>query len=139
MCYQSPTLFWCWVFFGFFALFALFGRKDRLLSGLAFYSKLLNESLEILLSWVFCMITQRNLFAFVKTVLLFELWILIPRIISYGPAVPSCFTGEGSQYLGLAYLGKLCRLVLQVVDFNPSNFPLADDATLLFESWFSTP
>jgi hypothetical protein len=85
------------------------------------------------------MITQRDLFALVDTVLIFELWILIPRIIPYGLAVPPCFTGKGSQYLGLAYLGKLCRLFLRVVDVYPSNCSLADNATLLFESWFLTP
>jgi hypothetical protein len=52
------------------------------------------------------MITRRNLFALVDTVLLFELWILIPRIISRGLAVPPCPTGDGSLFLGLAYLGK---------------------------------
>jgi hypothetical protein len=85
------------------------------------------------------MITQRNLFALVDTVLLFHLWILIPRIISRGPAVPPCFMGEGSQSLSLAYLGKPRRLVLRVVDFNPSNYSLARNAILLFESWFSIP
>jgi hypothetical protein len=85
------------------------------------------------------MIIRKNLFALVDTILTFELWILIPRIIPYGPAVPPCFTGEGSQFLSLAYLSKPCRLVLRVVDFNPSNYSLADNATLLFESWFLTP
>jgi hypothetical protein len=76
----------------------------------------------------------------VDTVLLFELWILIPRIISHGPTVPPCFTGEGSQFLSLVYLGKLCHLALRVVDFNPSNYSfLADNAILLFESWISIP
>jgi hypothetical protein len=74
--------------------------------GLAFYSKFLSESLEVFSSWVFRMITQRNLFALADTVLLFELWILIPRIISRGLAVPPCPTGDGSLFLGLAYLGK---------------------------------
>jgi hypothetical protein len=110
--YQSPTLPWCWVFFGSFALFVRFGRKVRLSSGFAFHSKLLNESLERFLSWVFCMITQKNLFALADTILTFELWILIPQIIPYRPAVPPCFTGEGSQFLSLAYLSKPCGLVL---------------------------
>jgi hypothetical protein len=87
-------------------------RKDRLSSGFAFHSKLLNESLESFSSWVFCMITRKNLFALVDTVLTFELWIRIPRIIPYRPVVPSCFTGEGSQFLSLAYLSKPCCLVL---------------------------
>jgi hypothetical protein len=46
MYYQSPSLLWCRVLFRFFTLFAQFERKDRLSSGLAFYSKLLDESLE---------------------------------------------------------------------------------------------
>jgi hypothetical protein len=112
MYYQSPTVLWCWVFFGFFALFAHFGRNDRLSSGLAFHSKPLIASLEIFSSRVFCMITRRNLFALVETVLLFELWILIPRIISYELVVPPCFAGEGFQFLGLAYLRKPHCLVL---------------------------
>jgi hypothetical protein len=119
---SNPIAFWCRVFFGSFALFARFKCKDRLSSGLAFYSKLLNESLEIFSSWVFCMITQRNLFALVDTVSLFELWILIPQIISHGPTVPPCFTGEGSQFLGLAYSGKQRCFALRVVDFNPSSY-----------------
>jgi hypothetical protein len=57
MYYQSPTLLWCWELFGFFVLFARFGREDHLSSGLAFHSKLLNESLKIFSIWVFCMIT----------------------------------------------------------------------------------
>jgi hypothetical protein len=76
-------------------------------------------NLEVFSSWLFRMITLRNLFALVDTVLLFELWILIPRIISRGPAVPPCLTGEGSQFLGLAYLGKQHRLALRVVDLIP--------------------
>jgi hypothetical protein len=135
---QSPSFLWWRVSVGSFALFA-FKRKDRLSSGLAFYSKLLNESLEVFSSWVFCMITRRNLSALVDVVLLFELWILIPQIIPHGPAVPPCFTGEGFQSLGLAYLGKPRHLVLWVVDFNPLNYSLADNAILLFESWFSIP
>jgi hypothetical protein len=57
MYYQGSPLLWWRVFFGFFALFACFEPKDHLSRGLAFYSKLLNESLEVILSWVFRMIT----------------------------------------------------------------------------------
>jgi hypothetical protein len=139
MYYQSPLLLWCRVLSRSFTLFARLERKGRLSSGLASYSKLLDETLKTFSSWVFCMITRRNLFVLVDTVLLFELWILIPRIMFHGLAVPPCFTGEGSQFLGLPYLGKPRRLVLRVVDFNPSNCSLAGNAILPFKSWLSIP
>jgi hypothetical protein len=85
------------------------------------------------------MITRRDVFALVDNVLIFELWIFIPRIMFHGPAVPPCFIGEGSQFLGLLYLGKPRRFVLRVMDFNPSNCPLAGNAILPFKSWFSIP
>jgi hypothetical protein len=90
-------------------------------------------------SRVFCMITRRSIFALVDIVLLFELWIFIPRIMFHGPAVPPCFTGEGSQFLGLPYLGKPRRLVLRVVDFNPSKCSLAGNTILPFKSWLLIP
>jgi hypothetical protein len=76
----------------------------------------------------------------VDIVLLFELWILIPRIISRGPAVPPCLMGEGPLFLGLVYLGKQRRLALRGVDFNPLNYSFwANYAILLFESWILIP
>jgi hypothetical protein len=58
--------------------------------------------------------------------MLFESWILIPRTISLGPAVPPCF------------LGHQRRLVVRVVDFDSSNlFFSACSAANLPEYWIS--
>jgi hypothetical protein len=41
----------------------------------------------------------------IDAILLFELWILIPRTISLGPAVPPCFSGNGFSSHKLLLLG----------------------------------
>jgi hypothetical protein len=64
------------------------------------YSKLLDESFETFLESVFCMIIRRDVFPLADTTLILESWFFIPRIMFHGPAVPSCFTDEGSQFLG---------------------------------------
>jgi hypothetical protein len=90
-------------------------------------------------SWVFCMIIRRDVFALTDTILIFESWFFIPRIMFHGPAVPPCFTNEGSRFPGLPYLGGPHCFVLRVVDYNPSNCSLAGNAILSFKSWFSIP
>jgi hypothetical protein len=59
--------------------------------------------------------------ALIDAILLFELGILIPRIISRGSAMPPCLSVEGFLSLVLSHLGQQRRLILQVVDFDPSN------------------
>jgi hypothetical protein len=93
---KATSLLSCRAFSRSFALFARFERKDRPSSGFApTRNSWMNPSRPVS-RWVFCMITRRDVFALADTILIFEWWFFIPRITFHGPAVPPCFTDEGS-------------------------------------------
>jgi hypothetical protein len=56
-----------------------------------------------------------------SAVLLFEWWIMFPRIISFGLAVPFYYSSYGLCSLELVPLGQQRRLIIRVVDSGPSN------------------
>jgi hypothetical protein len=69
-----------------------------------------------------------------SAVLLFELWILLPQIISFGPAAPFYYSSCGFCSLELSPLGQQRRLIIQVVDSGPSNhFFSASSTAILFK------
>jgi hypothetical protein len=80
------------------------------------------------------------LLALFNAILLFELWILLPRIISFGPAAPSYYLSCGFCSLKLFPLGQQRRFTIRVVDFAPSSYLLwASSAVLLFKLWTPVP
>jgi hypothetical protein len=53
-----------------------------------------------------------------NTVLLFELWISIPRIISFGPAASSCYSSCGPRSLKSFLFGQQRHFLTQVINLD---------------------
>jgi hypothetical protein len=103
MYHQGSPFLWRKMFFGILALFARSECKGHFSKCFAFYSKPLNRSLEVFwaghLTWLPA--PRGNLLAMFDAILLFELWILIPRIIPLGPAAPFYLSRCGFRSLEL--------------------------------------
>jgi hypothetical protein len=87
------------------------------------------------LSEVFCMTTRRDSPTLIDTILAFEWWIFILELFIMGQQSLHAPRVEGVDSPRLLHSSGLCRFDLQAVNSNPSNYLLAGNALLLFESW----
>jgi hypothetical protein len=78
--------------------------------------------------------TQKDLPALIDTVLAFELQILILELFITGQQCLYAPRIKGIDSPCLPHLSGSCCFDLRVVDFNPTNCPLAGNALLSFKS-----